>query len=121
MPETPADPPRIAVEPPAAPDPASGMGAVAPGRETAAEGLCRCGLLLPCPRHGQMEPLGSREGRAAIAAARRDGAADALEWLAGSHSPLVGQELLRPAVEGVADQIRSGEITIPATEGDNHD
>jgi len=38
--ETPADPPRIAVEPPAAPDPASGMA----GPETAAEGLCRCGL-----------------------------------------------------------------------------
>src|SRR5690554_1825290 len=49
--ETPADPPRIAVEPPAAPDPAS-VGAAAPGPETAAEGLCRCGLPLPCPRHG---------------------------------------------------------------------
>lgn len=32
--------------------PTSGVGAGVPGRETAAEGLCRCGLLLPCPRHG---------------------------------------------------------------------
>ena len=118
--ETPADPPRIAVEPPAAPDPASGMGAAAPGPETAAEGLCRCGLPLPCPRHGQMEPPGSREVRSAIAAARREAAAATATHIAHAHIPQ--GTATWDLVMQLADDLGCGEVPIPTTtEERDHD
>lgn len=56
-----------------------------------------------------------RELEAELATARRDSAADALAWLAGSDSPLEKRKLLRPAVEKLAAEIRSGARTAPTT------